>query len=64
MRVGDTADGDRLVTYAQPDGETVTVYISSLFGNNSTIAAPEIEIPQQALYRFVQDHRVNLPWGQ
>ncbi|WP_112246815.1 hypothetical protein [Kribbella monticola] len=56
-RKGDAAD----VLYQQPDGEWVSVSVSTLFGNNTEIPVHDLGITDQMLLALVQDDRLNLP---
>ncbi|ADB33062.1 hypothetical protein Kfla_4013 [Kribbella flavida DSM 17836] len=56
-RSGDFAD----VHYQQPDGEWITVSVSTLFGNNTEIPVHDMGITDQELLALVQDSRLNLP---
>ncbi|QNE21030.1 hypothetical protein F1D05_27870 [Kribbella qitaiheensis] len=56
-RKGDFAD----VLYQQPDGEWISVHVSTLFGNNTEIPVHDMGITDQQLLALVQDSRLSLP---
>ena len=56
-RQGDAA----AVLYRQPDGEYISVTVSTLFGNNTEIPVHDLGITDQQLLALVQDNRLNLP---
>lgn len=56
-RKGDFAD----LLYQQPDGEWVSIYVSTLFGNNTEIPVHDMGITDQMLFALAQDNRLDLP---
>lgn len=61
LEVGKGEGGAYDVVYRRADGVTVHVMANPLFGNSSLVPVEGMAIDRHAVYRLVQDERLQMP---